>query len=145
MSFPTVLPLVIMVPLIQSYILSQSGTRRKICALGQEQLRDKVSKRQEEQVRQRESNWGDRWSIAAVGGGQPFILKQNIWRVVTALWAENCFNILSLQLGQASKVGIFSPPSSSPWQPQMPPMMGVGGVWDIELYIESKFSSVLSL
>lgn len=70
---------------------------------GHERPWDKVSKIQWEQVRQRGSNWWDGGGELAVvgaggggGGGQPFILKQNIWRAVTALWDENHFNILSL-------------------------------------------------
>lgn len=41
----------------------------------------------------------------------PFILKRNIWRMVTTLRAEIRFNILSLQLGQTSKVRIFFRPT----------------------------------
>lgn len=57
------------------------------------------------------------------------------------LWAENSFNILSLQLGPASKVRIF-PPSFSPWQPQMPPMMSVGGEWATETIYRHSFLSL---
>lgn len=52
-------------------------------------------RRWREQVWQRESNWweGERWSVAVgvcacVRVCVPFILKRNIWGVVTQLWVE---------------------------------------------------------